>query len=137
MIKKMILLVVAILLMEASMTGCSVLEKGIDEYSKDKEECVLNTDNVTQFTYKGDSFTILDDTLSNSELGEWVGYIRKLAVVDSNGKILGTVVLPNGCEKEKAFEIAKADERIASFLEGKNLIKEIYVPNKIINFVAK
>jgi len=60
MIKKMILLVVAILLMGASMTGCSVLEKGIDEYSKDKEECVLNTDNVTQFTYKGDSFTILD-----------------------------------------------------------------------------
>ena len=53
MIKKMILLVVAILLMGASMTGCSVLEKGIDEYSKDKEECVLNTDNVTQFTYKG------------------------------------------------------------------------------------
>lgn len=88
MIKKMILLVVAILLMGASMTGCSVLEKGIDEYSKDKEECVLNTDNVTQFTYKGDSFTILDDTLSNSELGEWVGYIRKLAVIDSNGKIL-------------------------------------------------
>ncbi len=87
-IKKMILLVVAILLMGASMTGCSVLEKGIDEYSKDKEECVLNTDNVTQFTYKGDSFTILDDTLSNSELGEWVGYIRKLAVIDSNGKIL-------------------------------------------------
>ena len=77
MIKKMILLVVAILLMGASMTGCSVLEKGIDEYSKDKEECVLNTDNVTQFTYKGDSFTILDDTLSNSELGEWVGYIEK------------------------------------------------------------
>ena len=35
MIKKMILLVVAILLMGASMTGCSVLEKGIDEYSID------------------------------------------------------------------------------------------------------
>ena len=41
MIKKMILLVVAILLMGASMTGCSILEKGIDEYSKDKEECLL------------------------------------------------------------------------------------------------
>ena len=38
---------------------------------------------------------------------------------------------------QKAIEIAKADERIASFLEGKNLIKEIYVPNKIVNFVAK
>lgn len=33
-------------------------------------------------------YSILDDTLSNSELGEWVGYIRKLAVIDSNGKIL-------------------------------------------------
>ena len=58
-------------------------------------------------------------------------------VVQVNGKVRGTVVLPNGCDKEKAFEIAKADERIASFLEGKNLIKEIYVPNKIVNFVAK
>ena len=46
-------------------------------------------------------------------------------------------MIPTDCEKEKAFELAKADERIASFLEGKNLIKEIYVPNKIINFVAK
>ena len=57
--------------------------------------------------------------------------------VQVDGKVRGTIVIPNGCEKEKAFEIAKADERIASFLEGKNLIKEIYVPNKIVNFVAK
>lgn len=88
MIKKTLLLILTILLASASMTGCSVLEKGIEKYSKDKEKCVLNTDNVTQFTYKGDSYTILDDTLSNSELGEWVGYIRKLAVIDLNGKIL-------------------------------------------------
>ena len=46
-------------------------------------------------------------------------------------------MIPTGCEKEEAFAIAKADERIASFLEGKNLVKEIYVPNKIVNFVAK
>ena len=57
--------------------------------------------------------------------------------VQVNGKVRGTIVIPNGCDKEKAFEIAKADERIASFIEGKNLIKEIYVPNKIVNFVAK
>ena len=57
--------------------------------------------------------------------------------VQVNGKVRGTIVIPNGCEKEKAFEIAKADERIASFLEGKNLIKEIYVPGKIINIVMK
>lgn len=85
---KMILLLFTILLSGTSITGCSIFEKGIDEYSKNKEECVLNTDNVTQFTYKGDNYTILDEMLSNSELGEWVGYIRKLAVIDSNGEIL-------------------------------------------------
>ena len=57
--------------------------------------------------------------------------------VQVNGKVRGTVVIPTDCAKEKAFELAKADERVASFLEGKNLVKEIYVPNKIINFVAK
>ena len=35
------------------------------------------------------------------------------------------------------LELAKKDERVASFLEGKTLVKEIYVPNKIVNFVAK
>lgn len=71
MIKKMILLVVAILLMGASMTGCSVLEKGIDEYSKDKEECVLNTDNVTQFTYKetASPFLMIRCQIQNLENG--------------------------------------------------------------------
>lgn len=61
---------------------------------------MLNTDNVAQLTCKGDSYTILDDTLSNSEPGEWVGYIRKLAVIDSNGKIL----LQQDTEKSRAHK---------------------------------
>lgn len=55
----------------------------------------------------------------------------------STDKVRGTIVIPNGCAKEEALELAKKDERVASFLEGKNLVKEIYVPNKIVNFVAK
>lgn len=88
MIKKTSLLVSVLLLISLFATGCSAFEAGIKEYSKDKEECVLNTDNITQFTYKEENYTILENTLSNAELGEWVGYIRKLAVVDSEGKIL-------------------------------------------------
>lgn len=88
MIKKTSLLLSILLLISLFATGCSVFEAGVKEYSKDKEECVLNTDNITQFTYKGENYTILENTLSNAELGEWVGYIRKLAVVDSEGKIL-------------------------------------------------
>lgn len=57
--------------------------------------------------------------------------------VQVNGKVRGTIVIPTGCGKEEALSIAKADEKIASFMEGKNLVKEIYVPNKIVNFVVK
>ena len=35
------------------------------------------------------------------------------------------------------YYLKKADEKIAQILEGKTMIKEIYVPNKIINFVIK
>ena len=77
-------------------------------------------------------------------LSQWPEYEESKIVEDSieigvqvNGKVRGTIVIPNGCAKEEALELAKKDERVASFLEGKTLVKEIYVPNKIVNFVAK
>ena len=77
-------------------------------------------------------------------LSKWPEFEESKTVEDSieigvqvNGKVRGTIVIPNGCAKEEALELAKKDERVASFLEGKTLVKEIYVPNKIVNFVAK
>ena len=77
-------------------------------------------------------------------LSQWPEYEESKTVEDSieigvqvNGKVRGTIVISNGCAKEEALELAKKDERVASFLEGKTLVKEIYVPNKIVNFVAK
>ena len=77
-------------------------------------------------------------------LSQWPEYEESKTVeasveigVQVNGKVRGTIVIPNGCAKDEALEIAKKDERVASFLEGKTLVKEIYVPNKIVNFVAK
>ena len=77
-------------------------------------------------------------------LSQWPEYEESKTVEDSieigvqvNGKVRGTIVIPKGCAKEEALELAKKDERVASFLEGKTLVKEIYVPNKIVNFVAK
>ena len=76
-------------------------------------------------------------------LSQWPEYEESKTVeasveigVQVNGKVRGTIVIPNGCAKDEALEIAKKDERVASFLEGKTLVKEIYVPNKIVNFVA-
>lgn len=71
----------------ASLVGCSLQDK-IKEYSSNKEQCCLNAENVTQFVYKGNDYTILEDTVSNGGLGEWIGYIRQLVAVDETGKIL-------------------------------------------------
>ncbi len=57
--------------------------------------------------------------------------------VQINGKVRATVELPMGCEKDTAIGIAKADPRIAGQLAGKTIVKEICVPNKIINLVIR
>ena len=53
------------------------------------------------------------------------------------GKTRGTIDIPNGADQATVSEIAKNDERIKTFIAGKNVIKEIYVKNKIFNIIAK
>ncbi len=53
------------------------------------------------------------------------------------GKLRSTITIAKDATKEEAIEAAKADEKIVSMLEGKNIVKEIYVPGKIVNIVAK
>ncbi|MBQ3639224.1 MAG: class I tRNA ligase family protein, partial [Clostridia bacterium] len=57
--------------------------------------------------------------------------------VQINGKVRGTVELPLNCPREEAVALAKADPRIAAQLEGKTIVKEISVPNKIVNIVVR
>ena len=52
-----------------------------------------------------------------------------------NGKRRDEVEVEIGLEKDKIISLAK--ERVAKWLEGKSIIKEIYVPNKLINLVVK
>ena len=77
-------------------------------------------------------------------LSEWPKYDENKTVeskieigVQINGKLKTTIVIPNGCTKEEALVIANADSKIAALTEGKNVVKEIYVPNKIVNIVVK
>jgi len=57
--------------------------------------------------------------------------------VQVNGKLRGVVTLALDCPKDEALLTAKKVPDIVPFLEGKNIVKEIYVPNKIINIVVK
>ncbi|MDD6450092.1 MAG: class I tRNA ligase family protein, partial [Lachnospiraceae bacterium] len=57
--------------------------------------------------------------------------------VQVNGKVRGNVDLPQGCSKEEALAAAKENENVRKFIDGKTIVKEIYVPGRILNFVVK
>lgn len=57
--------------------------------------------------------------------------------VQVNGRLRATVTLPMDCDKEEAIRTAISDEKVATAIEGKNIVKQIVVPNKIINIVVK
>ena len=53
------------------------------------------------------------------------------------GKLRATITIPRDADKDEAIAAAKADARVAEQLAGKNIVKEIYVPGRIVNIVAK
>ena len=58
-------------------------------------------------------------------------------VVQVNGKLRGSFDLPKDIAKESLLEKAKAFENVKKHIEGKQIIKEIFVPNKLVNIVVK
>lgn len=57
--------------------------------------------------------------------------------VQVNGKLRGKLMVAADISAEDAIAAAKADEKVQSFLTDKNVVKEIYVPGKLVNIVAK
>ncbi|MDY4887164.1 MAG: leucine--tRNA ligase [Eubacteriales bacterium] len=89
----------------------------------------------------------INEKLGNSEMlavSSWPEYDEGKTVdatveiaVQVNGKLRSTVTLPLDCPRDEALAAAKADARVAASIEGKTVVKEITVPNKIINIVVK
>ena len=57
--------------------------------------------------------------------------------VQINGKLRGRITVPTDSDNETVLTAAKQDEKVAAALEGKTLIKEIVVKNKLVNLVVK
>lgn len=58
-------------------------------------------------------------------------------VVQVNGKVRGKLSMPADVAKNAAVAAAKADEKICAAIGGKTILKEIYVPGKLVNLVVK
>ena len=57
--------------------------------------------------------------------------------VQLNGKLRARITVATDIDREGALEAAKSDAKVADALQGKSIIKEIYVPGKLVNIVAK
>ena len=58
-------------------------------------------------------------------------------VAQVNGKTRGRLNVDAGIDAASAIALAKADEKVAAEIDGKSIIKELYVPGKLVNIVAK
>lgn len=57
--------------------------------------------------------------------------------ISVNGKLRNTIKVALNTEEEVLKDLALKDEKVAKYLEGKEIVKIIIVPNKIINIVVK
>lgn len=74
----------------------------------------------------------------------WVTYDEALCkdetieiVVQINGKLKAKLNISVDADKDTVIAEAMADEKVAEAISGKNIVKQIYVPNKLVNIVAK
>ncbi len=58
-------------------------------------------------------------------------------VVQINGKVRGKLRISSNVSKEEMEKIATEDEKIKSLIEGKEIVKIVAVPKKLVNIVVK
>lgn len=75
---------------------------------------------------------------------QWVKYDESLCIENTveivaqvNGKIKAKLVVPVDGDKEEILAAALKDDKVNEAIDGKSIIKQIYVPNKLVNFVVK
>ncbi len=75
---------------------------------------------------------------------EWVSWDEDMLVDDTvemavqvNGKVRGTVAIAVDASEDTARAKAGADENVARHIDGKELVKVVYVPGKILNLVVR
>jgi leucyl-tRNA synthetase len=75
---------------------------------------------------------------------EWPGYDPAKCVeqtieiaVQINGKVRTRLIIAADAENNTVIAAAKEDEKIASALQGMQVVKELYVPGKLVNLVVK
>ena len=80
---------------------------------------------------------------SSVHIDSWPSYDEKYltedtitVVIQVNGKLRGKIRIAADADKEEVIKSARANEKAAAYLTGKEPRKTIYVPGKLVNFVV-
>jgi len=57
--------------------------------------------------------------------------------IQVNGKLRGEIEVEKDMAKDKIIALAAANKKLMGYLKGKDIIKEIYVPGRLVNFVVR
>jgi len=90
------------------------------KFLKEAKECGLKTINGLDM--------LIEQALKTDEIQ---------IIVQVNGKLRGKIKVSANSEKDEILAIARAEDNVSKFLQDKEILKEIFIPNKLINFVVK
>ena len=96
------------------------------------------------FQHELDYWHWVDDAKNEFQYPPWFEGLKAKArdaalviPVQINGKVRQKISVPNDTSKDDLESLARNDEKIAEALAGKNVVKTIVVPGRLVNFVAK
>ncbi len=101
-------------------------------------------EDLFQQIFKDQRSKIKDQRFESIHTSPWPKHDKKYLVADTvkipvqvNGKLRGMLEVPSSESKDKAKieEMARKDQKVAIFLEGKNIKQAIYIEGKVLNFV--
>ncbi|WP_322901397.1 class I tRNA ligase family protein [Mycoplasmopsis felis] len=108
-----------LLLQEMFYILLNILEPFAPHTAWEYSEKLFKLKNLTDFTI--DKSALIDDEISYG--------------ITVNGKLRGEITVSKDLSKEEVLNLSK--KQINSWIENKKIVKEIFVPNKLINFVIK
>lgn len=117
----------------------------VSKYTGKRHHESSDEDFYTEFAGQSEAFAELFNLQGDSIFfSPWPEFDEAMTIdnevtigVQVLGKLRGEIQISKDEDKDSVLEKAKANENVAKWLEGKDLVKEIYVPGKIVNLVVK
>ena len=82
-----------------------------------------------------------DYSIHNQNWPQWDEELAKdeeiTLVVQVNGKLRDRVAVPASIAEDEALKLVRERQRVKTYVEGKEIVKTIYVPGRLVNFVVK